>query len=85
MKEFKGLLKSEIKKAETAANKFFGTTNAKVTAYFVGERHEYIVRGDWCEVKCEICFDYENRADYDVVINVFMPDRRRSFAKVKTW
>lgn len=85
MKEFKGLLKSEIKKAETAANKFFGTTNAKVTAYSAKRCMYEPIIGDWYEVKCEICFDYENRADYDVVINVFMLDRRRSFAKVKTW
>lgn len=84
MKKFETLLRSEIKKAETAANKFFGTTNAKVTAYTA---KPYLDNGcgDWYEVKCEICFGYEEIADYDVIINVFMPDRRRSFAAVKTW
>lgn len=84
MKEFKGLLKSEIKKAEAAANKFFGTTNAKVTAYSAKRCAESGCE-NWYEVKCEICFDYKKRADYDVEINVFMLDRRHSFAKVKTW
>lgn len=83
MKEFKGLLKSEIKKAETAANKFYGVNNAKVTGYFV-ERAEHI-RGEWYEVKCEICFDYEKRADHDVIVIVAIRDRRCSSAKVKTW
>ena len=41
--------------------------------------------GVWYDVTCEICFHYEERADHDVLVPVFMGDRRRSFAVVKTW
>lgn len=83
MKKFEGLLKSEIKKAETAANKFFGRNDCKVTGYFA--RRSSTEFGTWYDVICEICFNYEERADYDVTIAVFMDDRRRSFARIKTW
>ena len=81
MKKFEGLLKSEIKKAETAANKFFGRKDCKVTGYFHSGADEY---GN-ATVICEICFNYEERADYDVSVSVIGMDRRRSFARIKTW
>lgn len=81
MKKFEGLLKSEIKKAEAAANKFFGRNDCKVTGYFYSGSDEF---GN-ASVICEICFNYEERADYDVSVSVIGVDRRRSSAKVKTW
>lgn len=82
MKKFEALLKSEIRKAEKIANDYYGRKDCKVTAY--GWKQDENIP-DFYNVKCEICFDYEVRADYDVIVNVFMPDRRRSFAQVKTW
>lgn len=83
MKQFESLLKSEIKKAETAANKFYGRNDCKVTGY--GAHLSSTEFGAWYDVTCEICFNYEERADHDVLVCAFMDDRRRSFAKVKTW
>ena len=80
---FNGMMRSEIKKAETAANKFFGRKDCKVTGYSAKLNNTEF--GTWYDVKCEICFNYEERADYDVLVSVFMDDRRRSFATVKTW
>ena len=82
-KEFKGLLKSEIKKAEAAANKYSGRKDCKVTGYSAIKSN--IDCGTWYDVKCEICFDYEERAYFDVNLYVFMDDRRRSWAKVATF
>ena len=81
MNNLETLLKSEIKKAETAANKFYGRTDCKVTAYSHGGQDEL----GFYEVSCEIFFNYEEVADHSVTLFVFMPDRRRSFAKVRTW
>ena len=84
---FNNLMKSEIKKAEAAANKFFNRKDCKVTGYSAKRANIEGLEGcgEWYEVKCEICFNYEERADHDVMISVFMDDRRRSFATVKTW
>ena len=82
MKTFESLLKSEVKKAEVLANKFFNRKDCKVTGYSSKRNPDL---PDFYDVTCEICFNYEERADYDVVISVFMPDRRRSFATMKTW
>lgn len=80
MKEFNGLLKSEIKKAEAAANKFYGRKDCKVTSCGWGE-----VDGlGNVTVSCEICFGYEEPADHSVIVSVIGMDRRRSFAQVKT-
>lgn len=83
-KTFETMMKSEIKKAETAANKFFGRKDCKVTGYSAKCLGDDFLE-HYYEVTCEICFNYEERADYDVVVSVFMPDRRKSFAQVKTW
>lgn len=71
------LLKSEIKKVIRLANKVNGCTDATLTGYSVSRDKDM---PDFYTVDCEICHDYETRADYDVTISVFMPDRRRSFA-----
>lgn len=81
MKKLETLLKSEVKKVETAANTFYGRDDCKVTSYGHGAPDEW----GWCEVSCEICFNYEDVADHSVTLFVYMPDRRRSYAKVKTW
>lgn len=78
---FENLKKSEIKKAESVANKFFGRNDCKVTGYSA-KKSNLEGCGDWYDVQCEICFNYEERADYDVMVFVFMDDRRRSFAKI---
>lgn len=81
MKKLETLLKSEIKKAETAANKFYGRTDCKVTSYSHGAPNEW----GWYEVSCEICFNYEEVADHSVTLFVYMRDRRRSWARVRNW
>ena len=65
---FESMKKSEIKKAETAANKFFGRNDCKVTGY--SARLSSTDAGTWYDVVCEICFNYEERADYDVIVSV---------------
>jgi uncharacterized membrane protein len=79
---FNGMMKSEIKKAETAANKFFGRNDCKVTGYYAKPSDH---SEGWYEIQCEICFGYEERAEHDVIVSAMMFDRRRSFATVKTW
>ena len=71
------LRKSEIKKAVKLANRVNGCTDATVTGYSV-ERDKELP--DFYNVVCEICHDYETRADYDVQLAIFIPDRRRSYA-----
>ena len=74
----------KLKKAEAAANKFYSRNDCKVTGYSV--RKSSIEYGTWYIVKCEICFGYDGeRADCDVDVNVFMEDRRRSFATVMAY
>lgn len=80
---FDNLKKSEIKKAEAAANKFFGRKDCKVTGY--SAKLSTTDAGTWYDVTCEICFNYEKRAECDVVVSAFMDDRRRSFATVWPW
>ena len=80
---FDSMKKSEIKKAEAAANKFFGRKDCKVTGY--SAKLSTTDAGTWYDVTCEICFNYEERAECDVVVSAFMDDRRRSFATVHPW
>jgi hypothetical protein len=77
MKEFNGLLTSEIKKAEKKANELNNSTDCKVTGCsWSSIPNEFgIIR-----VRCEICHNYETRADEEVEVEVFMDDRRRSWA-----
>lgn len=81
MKTFENLLPSEIQKAEKAANMFFGRSDCKVTGYSA-TRCPLKGCGNWYDVLCEICFGYVERAEQDVLVSVFMDDRRRSFATV---
>ena len=76
-KEFTGLNKSEIRKAIKLANRINNCKDCTVTGYsYKSNPDEY----NMIEVTCEICHNYEERADYDVVVEVFMDDRRRSWA-----
>lgn len=71
MKQFNGLLKSEIAKAEKISG-------GKVTGYsWDGEDSLRFVT-----VRCEICTGYGSSSERldDVILNVFMSDRRKSFA-----
>lgn len=78
MKSFEQLLPSEIKKAERCANKALKADNCKVTGYYHDGKIDEL---GFVLVKCEICHDYEERATVDVELNIFMPDRRRSWAR----
>lgn len=71
------LLKSEIKKAVKLANKVNKCNDATVTGYYYERDNEL---SDFIRVFCEICHDYETRAEHDVEIEIFLPDRRRSYA-----
>ncbi len=77
MKEFDTLLKSEKMKAERFANTALNVNDCKITGYSTNGRVDEL---GFVKVICEICHNYEERADIDVQLNVFMPDRRRSFA-----
>jgi len=76
MKTFKGLNRSEIKKAIKKANELNGCKDCTVTGYSYSGADEF----GCIRVTCEICHNYETRADYDVVVEVFMMDRRKSWA-----
>lgn len=71
------MLPSEIKKVERLANKLSGRTDAKVTAY--SSRPDPL-NEDFVICTCEICYNYEDVADFSVKLFAFMPDRRRSWA-----
>lgn len=77
-KEFKGLLRSEIKKVEKLANKVTGFDNCKITGYSTVESTMF--DSCWIDCKCEICRDYEERVDIDIRISIPMFDRRMSWA-----
>lgn len=83
-KKFEGLLKSEIKKAENIANKHSGFSDCKVTGYFAKERRPFDFDLDmvFVEVKCEICRNYEERCEFDVMLDIPMFDRRKTKARV---
>lgn len=70
------LLKSEIKKIETLANKITGFHNCKVTAYSSSYNKEL----NFVECSIEICRDYEEVVDIDLYLSAFLDDRRRSYA-----
>lgn len=78
MKEFKGLLISEVKKAEKLANKVTGFDDCKVTGYSPVERNEFCEC--WIDCKCEICRNYKDRVDIDIMLVIPMFDRRMSWA-----
>lgn len=77
-KEFRGLLKSEIKKAEKLANKITGFSDCKITGYSSVKSNQF---GEcWIDCKCEICRNYEERVDIDIMLVIPMFDRRMSWA-----
>lgn len=84
MKKFEGLLKSEIKKAVKAANKYSGFNDCTVTGYsWTTERpFEFDPEAVFVNVKCEICRNYEERCDFDVELIIPMFDRRKTTASI---
>ena len=75
MKEFENLLKSEIKKVEKFAQKRDGK-DSRNTGYGAKSTPDEL---GFVKVTCEICSnDMRDRED-DVILYVFMPDRRRSW------
>lgn len=74
MKEFKELLKSEIKKINAYVRKR-DNTDSQITGYSYSGVDEM----GFVEVKCEICSNNMNDRMDDITFMVFMPDRRRSF------
>ena len=79
-KDFQQPLASEIRKAEAAANKATGTTNCKVTGWYWDGSYSTVVDAKFATVKCEICHDYKDRADVDVILDIPMFDRRKTRA-----
>lgn len=75
MKKFEGLLRGEIKKVESFAQKRDGK-DSRLTGYGY---HETEGARDYITVKCEICSNDMRDRERDVVIYVFVPDRRKSF------
>ncbi len=86
-KEFKGLLKSEIKKAEKAANKILGVNDCKVTGYSSKIVHPFDFDLDSTFVECdiEVCHNYEERAEVDVHLSIPLFDRRKTRVKACAW
>lgn len=84
IREFDGLLRSEVKKAESLANKIAGRKDCKVTGWSAHRdpADPLLPEFTWWTVTCEICFDYVERAPFDIQVHVFMNDRRRSFTAV---
>ncbi len=75
MKNFEGLLKSEIKKI----NKFAQKRDKKdscITGYGYNSNPDEL---GFIEVTCEICSNGMSDREDDIIFEVFMPDRRRSF------
>ena len=77
MKEFT-LLRSEIKKAIKKANELNGCKDCTVTGYSYNEKADDY---GFISVRCEICHNYEERAEYDVTVECFLRDRRMSWAR----
>ena len=75
MKKFEGLLRSEIKKVEKFAQKRDGR-DSRLTGYGY---HQTEGARDYITVKCEICSNDMRDRERDVVLFVYVPDRRRSF------
>ena len=75
MKGFDGLLRSEIKKVEKFAQKRDGK-ESRLTGYGYHETEGAI---GFITVKCEICSNDMRDRERDVILYVFVPDRRKSF------
>lgn len=75
MKTFEGLLKSEIKKINKFVQKR-DNKDSRITGYGYNSTPDEL---GFIEVKCEICSNNMNDREEDIIFEVFMPDRRRSF------
>lgn len=80
-KEFEGLLNSEIKKIERAANKISGFNNCKLTAYSSKVTHpfDFDFECTFVEIDAEICRDYEELVECEIHMSIPMFDRRKSW------
>lgn len=70
------MLPSEIKKAEAFARKITGKADCRVGGYFVSRKDGDTIATFECEI---LSNGYEDR-EQDVIIEAFLPDRRRSWA-----
>lgn len=76
------LKKSEIKRAEAAANKYLGRKDCRVTGYYAKKSPD-IGAGEWYDATLEICINnMQERAEIDVKVDAYMSDRRRSIVRV---
>lgn len=75
MKGFDGLLRSEIKKVEKFAQKRDGK-DSRLTGYGY---HDAPDEFGFVTVKCEICSNNAKNRERDVILYVFVPNRRKSF------
>ena len=75
MKKFEGLLRSEIKKVEKFAQKR-DSKDSRITGYSYHETEDAM---GFITVKCEICSNDMRDRERDVILYVFVPDRRKSF------
>ena len=75
MKKFEGLLKSEIKKINKFAQKR-DNKDSCITGYGYNSNPDEL---GFIEITCEICSNNMNDREEDIIFEVFMPDRRRSF------
>lgn len=74
MKTFEGLKPSEIKKVERFAQKRDGK-DSRLTGYGYSRIPDPL---GFIKVKCEICSNNMQDREEDVILYVFMPDRRKS-------
>ena len=82
MKEFKGLLKSEIKKIEKLANKVNKVNDCKVTGYSYTITHPFDFDPESTFIECnsEIMRGYEEPVEYSINLTIPLFDRRKSYA-----
>lgn len=78
------LKKSEIKKAIKAANSYSGFDDCTITGYYccIETPFEFDPDEKFATVTCEICRNYKERLEFDVVLDIMLSDRRRSKATV---
>ena len=78
MREFKGLLKSEIKKAVKAANKFSGYNDCEITTgRVVKEYSDLGLEMEIVDVFCNVWHNGE-KLDFKVQVHIPMWDRRNT-------
>ena len=68
---------SEIRKAEHLANKISGKKDCKVSGWFTDG-----AQGSFQQFICEILSEGGMHREDDIEVNVYLPDRRRSFARL---